>query len=111
MDERATALTPPSAAPTTSVKADRGAVILTLGIIGLVIQCLFFLGTIAWIMGHNDLKEMKAGIRDASGAGLTKAGMICGIVGTAIAGLLLIWVLFVLMVIGTGIFGALAGAL
>jgi hypothetical protein len=90
-----------------AVKPDRGAMILTFGIIGLVVTCLFFLGTIAWVLAYNDLREMKNGTRDAAGAALTKAGMICGIVGTAIAGLAILWFLFVLLLIGTGIMGGL----
>lgn len=105
MDERAAAGAPSQGTPGQAVKPDRGAMILTFGIIGLVVTCLFFLGTIAWVLAYNDLREMKNGTRDAAGSALTKAGMICGIVGTAIAGLAILWVLFVLMLVGTGIMG------
>jgi hypothetical protein len=107
MDERVAAGALPQGAPGHTVKPDRGAMILTFGIIGLVVTCLFFLGTIAWVFAYNDLREMKNGTRDASGAALTKAGMICGIVATAIAGLAILWFLFVLMLVGTGILGGL----
>jgi hypothetical protein len=40
------------------------------------------LGPVAWIMGHIDLGEMRAGRMDPSGEGLTNAGRICGIVAT-----------------------------
>ena len=69
---------------------DRGALILTLGILGLVvcgILCIF-----AWAMGANDLREMRAGRMDSTGYGLTQAGMVLGIVGC------------VLMIVGVVIF-------
>lgn len=107
MDEKTAAGTAPQGTTARTVKPDRGAMILTFGIIGLVVTCLFFLGTIAWVLAYNDLREMKNGTRDAAGAALTKAGMICGIVGTAIAGLAILWFLFVLLLIGTGVLGGL----
>jgi hypothetical protein len=64
-------------------KAHRGAVVLTLAIVGLVLGCLgIILGPIAWIMGSNDLKEMAAGRMDRSGEGVTRAGQIIGMVTT-----------------------------
>ncbi len=109
MDERVAAGALPQGTPGSMMKPDRGAMILTLGIVGLVVTCLFFLGTIAWILAYSDLREMKNGTRDAAGAALTKAGMICGIIGTAIAGIAILWFLFVLMLVGTGILGGLCG--
>src|SRR6476661_6425391 len=50
----------------------RGGVILTLGILSLVICAP--LGIFAWVMGSNDLTEMKRGQLDRSGEGLTQAG-------------------------------------
>jgi hypothetical protein len=83
------------------VKPHRGGAILALGIIGIVL-C-FITGIIAWVMGASDLKEMEAGTRDRSGYSLTKAGMICGMIGVAIAVLSLIWIVFII-----GISGALS---
>ncbi len=60
----------------------RGVLILVFGILGLVL-CPFF-GIAAWVMGNNDLQEMGNGQMDSSGRDLTKAGRICGIVGTSI---------------------------
>jgi hypothetical protein len=54
-----------------------------MGILSLVCIGVIF-GPIAWIMGNNDLREMRAGRMDRSGEGTTKAGQICGIVGTAL---------------------------
>jgi hypothetical protein len=61
----------------------RGAIILTLGILSLVIACVgIILGPIAWAMGSTDLVEMRAGRMDPEGEGITTAGRICGIIGT-----------------------------
>jgi hypothetical protein len=67
----------------------RGAVILTLGILSLVI-CGIILGPIAWAMGSTDLSEIRAGRMDPDGEGITNAGRICGIIGT-------IWSLVVIL--------------
>src|SRR5262245_41841356 len=58
----------------------RGAMILTFGILSLVICG--FLGPVAWIMGNNDLREIRAGRMDREGEGLTQAGRICGMIAT-----------------------------
>src|SRR5688572_12260855 len=81
----------------------RGGVIIALGIIGLAMTtigmavmsavCLpvpFFALAVsipAWVLGHKDLNSIQAGEIDPSGKGLTMAGMIMGIVSTAIAGI------------------------
>ncbi len=61
----------------------RGGTVLTFGILGLVI-CVIF-GIIAWAMGSNDLKLMRAGRMDRTGEGTTQAGMICGMISTILA--------------------------
>lgn len=62
----------------------RGALVLTLGILSLVMCPLQVLGPVAWVMGNNDLAAMRAGRMDRSGEGITQAGRICGIIGTAL---------------------------
>lgn len=61
----------------------RGALILTLGVLSIVCCGGFLLGPIAWIMGNADISEMQEGRMDPEGEGLTNAGRICGMVGTA----------------------------
>lgn len=75
------------------LKPHRGAVVLVLGILGLV--CCFICGIIAWVMGNNDLREMAAGTMDSTGRGLTQAGKICGMISVIlqIVGFV-IWLLF-----------------
>jgi hypothetical protein len=69
--------------PTSSRASEpgRGGLILTFGILSLTLLGPI-LGIPAWIMGHRDLKKINAGIIAISQKGLTKGGMICGIVGT-----------------------------
>ncbi len=83
------------------MKAHRGGMILTFGILGIV--CCIIFGIVAWVMGSGDLKEMAEGRMDPSGEGFTKAGKIMGIIGCVLA--------IVGLVIGlaTGVLGALAG--
>ncbi len=93
-----------SAAP---MNPQRGAVILVLGILSLVIPCIgAILGIMAWVMGSGDLREMREGLRDPAGTDLTRAGMICGIVGTALQALALIiyaaYFAFIMAAIGSG---------
>lgn len=59
----------------------RGGMILTFGIISLVIGCIgLIFGIMAWVMGNNDLREMRAGRMDPEGEGMTQAGRICGMI-------------------------------
>jgi hypothetical protein len=62
------------------MKPHRGTLILVLGILALVACGL--LGPIAWIMGNNDLKEMRSGQMDPTGEGMTNGGRICGMIAT-----------------------------
>lgn len=63
------------------LRPHRGGLILVLGILGFFTCQL--LGIMAWIMGSEDLREMRAGRMDPSGEGMTQAGtvlgMICGL--------------------------------
>jgi hypothetical protein len=64
------------------MKPHRGAVILAFGILGLVVCQLF--GVAAWVMGDNDIKEMRRGYMDPSGRDLTQTGRILGMVATGL---------------------------
>ncbi|MFL5341538.1 MAG: hypothetical protein ACJ8F7_15440 [Gemmataceae bacterium] len=57
----------------------RGTLILVLGILGLV-GCGIFTAIPAWIMGANDLKEIRAGRMDPEGEQLTNIGKILGMI-------------------------------
>lgn len=91
----------------------RGTLVLVLGILSVVSGAMFFLyicwipglplGIAAWIMGHRDLRKMKANVMDPEGQGMTQGGWICGIIGTILSSLM------ALVCIGmAGFFGFLA---
>ena len=86
--------------PLQPLKPHRGAVVLVLGILGIVV-CLIC-GIIAWVMGNGDLREMNAGIMDPSGRGMTQAGKICGMISVILAIVSLCIGLIIVMVMGTG---------
>jgi hypothetical protein len=83
-------------------RAHRGTMILVFGILGLIV-CFPF-GIAAWVMANTDLRQMRAGMMDPSGEGLTSAGRILGIVATclAIAGIL-IWAIVFMGVLAAGV--------
>jgi hypothetical protein len=67
----------------------RGAAVLTLGIIGLVLSCIplagWILGGIALSMGGSDLASMDRGRMDDEGRGSTQAGRICGVIAVVLS--------------------------
>ena len=71
-----------TAAMQENLRPHRGAAILALGIIGLVLFVYIGIipGIIAWVMGNRDLWQMNAGTVDPAGRGMTQAGKICGII-------------------------------
>lgn len=77
------------------MKQHRGALILVLGILSLVL-CGILTGIPAWIMGNSDLKAMAAGTMDPSGRSLTNAGKICGMISTILTILGLVAVVLLL---------------
>ena len=103
-----TQATPPITPSESYMRPHRGATVLVLGILGIVV-C-FILGIIAWIMGNTDLSAMRAGTMDPSGEGLTQAGRICGIISVAL-GVLgfclgIVWIIFVIALGAAGAAGA-----
>jgi hypothetical protein len=72
----------------------RGTLILVLGIVSIVASALggcmvglggligLPLGIAAWVMGRRDLIKMRESSMDDGGKELTKAGWVCGIIGT-----------------------------
>jgi hypothetical protein len=81
-------------APSRYREQSRGGTILTLSILG-PLFCIF-LSIAAVVMGIMDLSEMKRGVRDPSGRGLTIAGLV---IGSIYLGL-------IVLIFGIGIIGA-----
>lgn len=73
-------------APTSQVfqEPGRGGLILTFGILSLILLGPI-LGIPAWVMGRRDMKKIRAGSIEMSSKGLTKTGMVLGIIGTFIS--------------------------
>ena len=69
-------------APAAPLHPHRGALILTLGLLGLLMFAP--LGIAAWIMGNKDLAAMREGTMDKQGEGQTLAGKVLGILATAL---------------------------
>jgi hypothetical protein len=91
---------PSTRAPRAAIEVGRGATILTLGILSIVLLGPI-LGIPAWIMGSRDGKKIKAGLIDAKQRGMTQAGMVLGMVGTFLGILALV---AIVGVVATAIF-------
>lgn len=76
--------------------AHRGGLILALGLISWFVGCPIF-GLFAWIMGNNDLREMRLGRMDPSGMGLTQAGQIIGMIHVILVAIVVIIALGMLL--------------
>lgn len=73
----------------------RGGLILTLGVLSVLLAptCVLsplgvVFGLAAWIMGQNDLRQMRAGQMDTDGQANTRGGRVCGILGMLVGGAL-----------------------
>ena len=75
-----------------SEASNKPTISLILGILGIV--CCGLLAPVAWVMGSQELKAIKAGTSAASGEGLAKAGMILGIIGTVLLLFGILWIFF-----------------
>ena len=76
----------------------RATLSLILGILGLVLCQL--LGPVAWVIGKRTVNEIDAAPGSYSGRGLAQAGYICGIVGTVLLGLGIVYLVVVVVIIG-----------
>jgi hypothetical protein len=79
----------------------RGSAILTMGILSFFIFTPV-LGPMAWIMGSNDLKEIRAGRMDPEGESSTATGRVCGMISTIICGVVFFGFAFCCLLGGMG---------
>jgi hypothetical protein len=88
----------------------RGATVLLLGVVGLGVSMMGWLGVLglpfgiaAWAMAQGDLRKIRAGEMDPGGHSLTRAGRICGIITTVLSSCILlaavVWFTFFLTVV------------
>ena len=82
----------------------QAATVLVLGILSIVLCQI--LGPVAWKLGSDEIRAITAGRRPPDGLGLAQAGRICGIIGSCLLGLALLFLLFSLLALlaGFGIF-------
>ena len=92
---------PPSGPPRSG---SQGTTALILGILG-VLPCCHVLAPVAWYLGHEELREIRAG-RVHSTETNAQVGRILGIVGTAFLALGIMWACFFG---GFGVLGRLIG--
>ncbi len=64
--------------------------ILVLGIVGLA--CCQLTAPVAWVLGHQELKAIRAGMAPAVNYSLAQIGMVLGVLGTVLLGFGLLWV-------------------
>ena len=89
---------------TPAQEASQAVTVLVLGILSLVVCGI--LGPIAWKLGNDELAAISAGRRPRENVGMAQAGRICGIVGTCLLGLGLLFLIFWLVLVALGIAGA-----
>ena len=100
----------PSTYPTSSGNA---ATALVLGIVGLVGSvgscccCLFWLlglcAPAAWYLGSQELQAIRGGRAPAASEGTARAGMLCGIIGTAVLALYMVGIAIYVALVGVGV--------
>src|SRR5688500_16762177 len=78
--------------------------VLVLGILSIVLCQL--LGPVAWKLGSDEIRAITEGRRPPEGLGLAQAGRICGIVGSCLLGLVILFLVFSLfaLLLGFGVF-------
>ena len=72
--------------------AGNSTLILVLGIVGLL--CCNLLGPVVWYMGKQELQGIAEGRIMAANEGTAKAGMILGMIGTALLVFSILWIFF-----------------
>ncbi len=66
-----------AARPAAAQEPHRGALILGLGLAGLLVTCPL-LSVMAWMLGNRDVRKMRDGTMDPTGMGMTEAGRVVG---------------------------------
>lgn len=88
---------PPPWGPPASYQHPQGSLVLALGILSVVLMPL--LGPIAWLMGRAALREVDASRTPVANRSSLVAGMVLGIIGTAITAIGLLWFLVAIGVV------------
>ena len=56
------------------------------------------MGVVAWVMGHQDLQKMRAGVMDPEGKGITQAGYIIGMLSVVIPGVVAVGMIILVVI-------------
>jgi hypothetical protein len=98
---------PPVAFPPPSSGATTALVLGIVGLAGNLVSCCCCLGFIpalcapfAWWLGSRELGSIRAGLASPQGEGNARAGMICGIVGTALLVLYALGIIVYIAIVG-----------
>jgi predicted Zn finger-like uncharacterized protein len=94
--------------PRGSYAPHRGTLILVFGILAIVGVLTIVFGPMSWIMGNNDLKEIRAGRMDPEGESQTNIGRILGMIGTILHGVVIVGccIFYIVIFAAAGIGGA-----
>lgn len=91
---------PPTQPPVPPKTNGKSIASLVLGILSIVIPYVgFILGIVAIVFSTLSLKEIKR--TNEQGKGLSIAGLVCGIIGTALYGLIILFVVIALVAFST----------
>jgi len=69
-----------------ALRPHRGTLILVLGILSILCTCLP-LGIVAWVLGHQEIRDIDAGLADPAGRGTAAAGRVLGIISVLLTAL------------------------
>jgi Domain of unknown function (DUF4190) len=81
---------PPPIAPESATASSQAITALVLGILGVI--CCHPLAPVAWYLGHQEGRAIRAGQAPAAGEGFALAGKILGIIGTVLLAIGLLWI-------------------
>ncbi|MCK8485831.1 DUF4190 domain-containing protein [Paenibacillus sp. MBLB2552] len=91
---------PPSAPPAPAKTNGKSIVSLVLGILSIVIPYVgFILGIVAIVFSSLSFKEIKR--TGEQGKGLSVAGLVCGIVGTVLYGIIIVFAIIAVLMYAT----------
>jgi len=88
-------------------EASQSVTVFVLGILSIIICQV--LGPFAWKMGNDEVQAINEGRRSPENLGLAQAGRICGIVGTCLLALFLVFFILWLVLLMFGVIGAFSG--
>jgi uncharacterized membrane protein YjgN (DUF898 family) len=81
-------------------RSSNAVAILVLGILSLVVCAV--MGPIAWYMGHGELARINAGLVSREDHGMVNAGYICGIIGSILMLITVVFVIFFVVALPMG---------